>query len=101
MSQIIKLIFFLVYFNSMIKIPFDILSCFSSLLIKNAIEQRYHYHYKKWLRYYFDFCHKYKYPKESYNSLPYFINKLQEKNQNQFQQKQAAHAISLYYEITQ
>ena len=55
--------------------------------------------YKKWLRYYRDFCRKYNFPPICKESLPHFIRKLQEKKQAKVQQEQAAKAITLYYEI--
>ena len=58
-----------------------------------------HPFYKKWLRYYLDFCVKYHYESSSKESLPHFIQKLRHKKQNNQQQRQASYAISLYYEI--
>jgi integron integrase len=83
----------------MINIPHDILTPFNDLLTKNITDQKYHHHYRKWLRYYLDFCNKYKYPPKNYNSLHHFINKLQDKNQDKFKQNQAKNAISLYYNL--
>lgn len=55
--------------------------------------------HKKWLRYYLDFCQKYRFPPGHTQSLPRFIQKLQEKRQTSAQQEQAANAIKLYYDI--
>ena len=33
-------------------------------------------YYKKWFRFYWDFCHKYEHPVNDKKSLSYFINKL-------------------------
>jgi hypothetical protein len=55
--------------------------------------------YHKWLRYYWDFCHKYHFPPEQHASLPHFLKKLQEKRQTQVQQEQAAPAIWLFYAL--
>ena len=54
--------------------------------------------YKKWLRYYLDFCRNHNFPTIRKESLPYFIRKLQEKKQAKAQQEQAVKAITLYYE---
>ncbi len=43
----------------MIQIPSDIKINFDALLVKKAIPEKLHSHYKKWLRYYLDFCQKY------------------------------------------
>ena len=56
-------------------------------------------YYQKWLRYYLDFCGRYRYQKFNKNNLDKFIQKLKEKNQNEQQVKQAFHAISLFYEL--
>ncbi len=57
------------------------------------------FHYIKWVRYYLDFCQKYKFNQSDKESLHYFMNKLREKNQDEQQRKQASDAISIYYEI--
>ena len=80
----------------MINIPEDIRDRFDVLLTKKAVPSRDHNHYKKWLRYYLDYCQKYRLLHTSRESLPLFIKKLQEKRQTPEQQKQASHAVSLY-----
>jgi len=54
--------------------------------------------YKKWLRYYLDFCRKYAFPPIRKESLPHFIRKLQEEKQAKVQQEQVVKAITLYYD---
>ncbi len=65
----------------MIQIPAKIQTRYRDLLIKKAIPEKYHFHYMKWLRYYLDFCLKYKFNQSDKESLSHFLNKLQEKNQ--------------------
>jgi len=77
-------------------IPLDMSARYSSLLIQRAIPQRNHSHYRKWLRYYLDFCQKYGFRPSDRNSLPHFIDKLAEKKQTEQQQNQAADAVSVY-----
>ena len=48
-----------------------------------------------------DYCYKYKFSELDRSSLPYFINKLKEKNQKPFQQKQASTAIHIFYELAE
>ena len=60
-----------------------------------------HSYYKKWFRFYWDFCHKYEHPVNNKKSLSYFTNKLREKNQKEFQINQAIEAISIYYDFIQ
>jgi hypothetical protein len=58
-----------------------------------------HSFYRKWLRFYLDFCQKYRFPETERKSLDHFLLKLQEKKQTDVQRQQAAHAIMLFYEI--
>ncbi len=83
----------------MLDISPDIRTRFNALLVKRAIPEKYYYEYRKWLRYYLDFCRKYYFQELQQESLLHFIKKLQGKNQTQEQQKQASHAVSLYYEL--
>ena len=46
-----------------------------------------------------DFCLKYHYEILDKESLSYFLKKLEDKNQTEQQQKQAFHAVSIFYEI--
>jgi len=77
----------------------EIKGYFDAILIEKAIPKEHHYHFRKWLRYYFDFCFKYNHLQTSKESLTLFIKKLKDKKQNADQQKQASRAISLYYEL--
>jgi hypothetical protein len=54
-----------------------------------------HSDYKKWLRYYVDFCDKYRLEATSSKSQAQFLDKLREKKETDWQIKQAAHAVSL------
>ena len=83
----------------MLKIPKSIISLFGDFLSKKRIPIVSHQYYKKWLRYYLDFCHKYGFRFLDAGSLPHFINKLKEKRQNGAQQKQAHESIRLFYEL--
>jgi len=83
----------------MIIVPPGLLTRFESILTKESVPIQLHNYYKKWLRFYLDFCHKYIHPDEKEESLLRFIKKLQEKNQTAEQQKQAADAISLYFTL--
>jgi len=85
--------------NKMYDMPSDLRVQFDAFLNEKGIPKNFHYHYKKWLRYYPDFCHKYHFPESEPDSLHHFTNKLQEKNQAEAQQNQAFHAVSLFYEL--
>ena len=81
------------------KIPAALNIQFDALLVKKKIPQRSHSHYLKWLRYYLDFCQKFRFSESNPQTLPEFIRKLQEKSQTDAQQKQANEAIHIYYEL--
>ena len=83
----------------MLKIPENLNSSFVSFLSRRKVPANYINYYLKWLRYYLDFCYKYGFQSISPNSLPRFLNKLNEKNQTSPQQKQAHASILLFYEM--
>lgn len=53
----------------------------------------------KWLRFYLDFCQKYRFVAENKESLAPFIKKLQEKRQSVSQQQQAEKTMQVFFEI--
>ena len=79
-------------------IPSDILTQFETVLKKRAVPADRHADYRKWLRYYLDFRRKYPLPDSKSEHVRLFVEKLKKKNQTPEQQKQAAHAISLFFE---
>ncbi len=83
----------------MIDIPADILAQYEAVLLKCSVPPSQHAYYRKWLGYYLDFCAKYDLPDSRQERVRLFINKLHEKKQSPEQQKQAAHAVSLYFEL--
>lgn len=79
-------------------IPSDILEQFEAVLNRKAVPAARHADYKKWLMYYLDFRGKYPLPESRSEHVRLFIEKLKKKNQSPEQQKQAAHALSLFFE---
>ncbi|MDO9028029.1 MAG: integron integrase, partial [Candidatus Roizmanbacteria bacterium] len=79
-------------------IPSDILTQFDAVLKKRSVSVSRHEDYRKWLLYYLDFRGKYMLPDSKSEQVRLFIEKLQKKNQTPEQQKQAAHALSLFFE---
>lgn len=55
--------------------------------------------YRKWLRYYLDFCHKYGHAYAASDSLPPFLEKLASKRQGDAQRGQAGQAVRLYHRM--
>ena len=85
--------------STMKQIPSDLKARYSSMLVQKGVPEKYHYYYGKWLRYYLDFCEKYRFNQLNKENLVHFIKKLKDKKQTDQQQKQAIHSISLYYEL--
>lgn len=83
----------------MLAIPPFVKGKFIVFLQRRKVPSNLHPFYLKWLRYYLDFCEKYRFPHSQPASLPPFLRKLQEKRQSPAQQQQAREAISLYYQI--
>jgi hypothetical protein len=84
----------------MIDIPPELLVRFDLALKKKSLSDAARFQYRKWLRYYLDFCHKYGRAHAAKESLFDFIKKLREKHQSPAQCEQASHAISLYFELS-
>ena len=70
-----------------------------AILEKRAVAPTQRADFKKWLRYFLDFCEKYPVPESRPDQVRLFIDKLREKRQTPAQQNQAAHAVSLYFEM--
>ena len=80
-------------------VPSDILTQFEAVLKKGTVPYSSHKEYKKWLRYYLDFCGKYPLPDSNSERVKLFIDKLRQKKQTPKKQEQAAHAVSLFFEV--
>jgi integron integrase len=82
----------------MLNIPPDLLGRFLAALEERSVPSAQHSYYRKWLRYYLDFCDKYRLEAASPKSQAQFLDKLQEKKQAAWQIEQAAHAVSLFWD---
>ncbi len=85
----------------MIQVPGALLTRFEACLAAKNISENFRVHYKKWLRFYLDFCSKYHRDANKTESLADFQQKLRRKGQTEMQQKQAAQAVSLYFDLLQ
>ena len=70
------------------------MQAFQEALGAASIGREFRADYRKWLRFYLDFCGKYGHPATS--SVPLFMAKLAEKNQSEAQRRQASEAVGLY-----
>jgi hypothetical protein len=80
-------------------VPISILNSFETILEDRRIPTAQRANYRKWLRYFWDFCAKYPVPEARSDQVRLFTDKLREKKQTPFQQNQEAHAISLYFQM--
>jgi integron integrase len=83
----------------MIQVPGAVLARFEACLAAKNISESLRIHYKKWLRFYLDYCSKYRRDAKKTESLADFQQKLLEKGQTEMQRKQATHAVCLYIDI--
>ena len=83
----------------MLRIPNEVFNRYVAFLTARGIEVIFHGNYKKWLRYYLDFCDKYPVPKDTADRVRLFCEKLRDKGQSKTYQEQAAFAVSLYFEM--
>ncbi len=83
----------------MLPIPQEILAQFNAILKQRRVPERIHADYRKWLQYFLDFRSKYQPPDSRSDQVRLFVGKLQKKNQTSEQQKQAAHALSLFFAL--
>ncbi len=77
------------------QIPTQIQVPYDALLVEKAIPRESHGHYRKWFRYYLDFCLKYDLIQSNKENLPNFIKKLKDKKQTAGQRNQKSHANSI------
>jgi hypothetical protein len=82
----------------MLLVPKALSTQFEAIMRSRGVPNAQRGAYRKWLRYYLDFCTKYHFPQEIRDSLTPFLLKLQEKKQTVAQQ-QAVQALSLYFEL--
>lgn len=81
----------------MIYVPPKVRDLFDSRLAGEPIPGRLHGFYRKWLRFYWDFCQKYGHNPSSKESVHPFLRKLSEKKQPGHLRNQAAHAVSIFH----
>lgn len=81
------------------KVPYDIWSRYDAFLKAKVKDISRHENLKKWFLYFWDFRVKYHPPDSRSEQVRMFIEKLQNKKQSEANQKQAAHAVSLYFQM--
>ncbi len=82
----------------MLVVPTEVRTGFAEFLVKKDIAQKYIYKCQKYLRYYLDFCQKYRHGSGTVQGLEAFLLKLAEKKQDSMARKEAQRAVQLYQE---
>lgn len=83
----------------MLLVPKAIYAQYAAHLKLREIPFAHHAEYKKWLRYFLDFCAKYATSDSRSQQVRLFCEKLRDKRQSKAQQERAAHAVSLFFEM--
>ncbi|MBU2569016.1 MAG: integron integrase [Gammaproteobacteria bacterium] len=83
----------------MLSLPDELSRQFNALLDQKQHPENIKHFYRKWLRFYWDFCHKYHHDPFHRSSLPLFLDKLDQKGQSAQQREQARQAIVLFYQL--
>ena len=66
----------------MLTLPAELTRLYETLLTQQGITMEHRPHYRKWLRYYWDFCHKYGLELRERRSFPPFDEKLRVRGRN-------------------
>ncbi len=83
----------------MIQLPGQVVSGYRSHLMKRRVQEEDFNDYLKWLRYFHDFCEKYRVNEEESHHVRSFLDKLREKKQSEQQCRRAYNAVMLYFEM--
>jgi len=83
----------------MIPVPYSVMNGYVAILASREIPPSYIEYYKKWLRYFYDFSANYLEMNDKPEKVKLFLEKLRSRKQTPAQCQQAAHAISLYFEM--
>ncbi len=82
----------------MLNLPDELLRQFNLILDQGSYPENSQHFYRKWLRFYWDFCKKYGHDPFHRSSLPLFLEKLEQKGQSDQLREQAHQAILLFYQ---
>ena len=80
----------------MIQISDNLINKYTAFIDQKGVPKKQYSYYLKWLRYYLDFCHKYRFSHPDLRSFSAFLDKLKEKRQAEYLMEQAHHAITMF-----
>jgi hypothetical protein len=75
-------------YHDRLSLPSELARLYDTLLERKAVAVEQRPHYKKWLRFYWDFCHKYAFEPTDRQNFAVFREKLRAKQQSESQCKQ-------------
>ena len=81
------------------QIPQNVAIAFDQRLGARGLSPPVQVDYRKWLRYYLDFCARYRHPPADRDSLPEFLRKLSSKGQSLERQQTAVASVQIYHEL--
>lgn len=81
------------------QLPGQVISGYRSHLLKRRVKEEDVADYLKWLRYFHDFCEKYRVVGDESHRVRSFLEKLREKKQAELQCRRAYNAVMLYFEM--
>jgi len=79
----------------MLPLSSEVVHAYDAALAQRKISSDERNHYKKWLRYYLDYCHKYHFSPADQQSFSHFHKKLSSKNRSEASCRQAYAAVVL------
>lgn len=83
----------------MLQTPPHIASRFDAALAAAGVDEHHQPHFRRWLRFYLDFCHKYGKDPANAVSLDAFEEKLKGKGQAPWMRRQACEAVALFLSL--
>jgi hypothetical protein len=83
----------------MLVVAKDLQTQYEKALDSASISRELRPQFRKWLRFYLDFCSKYGHSPDSKSSLPLFMAKLASKNQPEAKRSEASVAVTLYFKM--
>lgn len=79
--------------------PPEVATQFDSAMLATGVDEHHRPHFRRWLRFYLDFCDKYRREPADAASLRAFEEKLRSKGQEPWKQQQARQAVVLYWSL--
>jgi hypothetical protein len=83
----------------MIALPEKLIQAFNAHMVKSGVSAHLQSHYRKWLWFYVDFCHKYRLPYSDAANLRPFLQKLWTKGNRKKLRVQNQDAVERYHRM--